>query len=141
MSNTDENSIVGERLRRIRKALKITQTDMGKKLGYSTSSYCEMENGNIGINTKTYMKLSKLFNISLEFLVNGRGEIFYKPVPEVKKDNIEYTFDHNIDSKEKLLSMMNKSTYFCTGVLSLAQEYFHKKEELIRKMMDEGNPK
>jgi len=37
--------------------------------------------GNIGINTLTYMKLSKVFNINLEYLVNGRGGMFYKTVP------------------------------------------------------------
>jgi len=39
--------------------------------------------GYIGIDTQTYMKLTKIFNINLEFLVNGRGGMFYKAVPDV----------------------------------------------------------
>ena len=140
MSNTSENAVVGERLRRIRKYLKMTQANMGKKLGYSTSTYCEFENGNIGINTLTYMKLSKIFNINLEYLVNGRGGMFYKAVPDAEEKNVEYTFDKNIDSKEKLLSMMERSTYFCHSVLALAQEFYHNKEELLLQMLEEPNP-
>ena len=141
MSNTSENAVVGERLRRIRKHLKITQADMSKKLGYSTSTYCEFENGNIGINTLTYMKLSKIFNINLEYLVNGRGGMFYKNVPGADDEKyIDYTFDKHIDSKEKLLSMMERSTYFCHSVLALAQEFYHNKEELLVQMLEEPNP-
>lgn len=142
MSNTNENAIVGERLRQIRKYLKMTQAGMGKKLGYSTSTYCEFENGNIGISTLTYMKLSKIFNVNLEFLVNGRGGMFYKAISGTDdQKNIEYTFDKNIDSKEKLLSMMTKSTFFCHNVLALAQEFFHTKGALILEMLDEPEPK
>ena len=142
MKHTDENVIVGERLRRIRKYLKMTQANMGKKLGYSTSTYCEFENGNIGINTQTYIKLSKIFNVNLEFLVNGRGGMFYKAVPGTGDEkDIDYTFDKYIDSKEKLLGMMDRSIFFCHSILALAQEFFHTKEDLILKMLDVPKPK
>ena len=44
--------------------------------------------GYIGINTQTYMKLTKTFNINLEFLVSGRGRMFYKAVPDANDKKI-----------------------------------------------------
>ncbi len=142
MNPTEENAVVGERLRKIRKALRITQKKMGKSLGYSASTYCEIENGNIGINTMTYMKLAELYNVNFEYLFNERGGMFYKSVPEeIEKERREYTFDKNIDSAEKLYSMMKQSSFFCHIVLAQAQEIFHTKEKLIRDLMDSPSSK
>lgn len=137
VNDMDENAIVGQRLKRIRKSLKITQAQMGEKLGKSPSSYNEIEKGKVGISTKMYIKLSELFNVNLNFLVNGRGEMFYSPEPEFNSETVEYTFDKNIDSREKLMYMMKKSTFFCHSVLALAQEFYHKKGSIIREMLEE----
>jgi transcriptional regulator with XRE-family HTH domain len=144
MKSSDENVIVGERLKRIRKALRIKQKDMAKTLGYSASNFCEIESGAIGINTQTYINLSNEYNINVEYLLNGRGGMFYKSAPEKEEteiDNTGYTFDSDIDSMEKLVSMMHKSAFFKHSILALAQEFFVNKEELIRKTLNTSENK
>lgn len=144
MSNPDANAVVGQRLKKIRRALRIKQKEMAKILGIAPSSFSEIETGITGINTEMYMNLVKSYNVNLDFLVNGRGEMFYKSeqektVPEI--DDPVYKFDSNIDSIEKLVSMMRKSTYLRLSILTLASEFFMNKEDLIRKNMDASPPK
>ena len=144
MSNPEANAVVGQRLKKIRKALRLKQKEMAKVLGIAPSSFSEIETGITGINTDLYQALSEKFNINIEYLVNGRGEMFYTSEPGKTapgKDDTEYVFDSDIDSIEKLVFMMRKSTYFRLSILQSASEFFMNKEDLIRKNMDTTPPK
>lgn len=67
---------VNARIRALRKKHKFTQAELGKMLGYKTSTYSQMERkGNI--DTELLKNLCKVFNVDVKYLLFGE-------VPEPK---------------------------------------------------------
>lgn len=71
--------MVKDRIKEIRKSLKLSQTDFGKRLGASRDVINNIENGR-NEPTEIILKLiSKEFNISLDWLENGEGDMTLSP--------------------------------------------------------------
>lgn len=65
---------LGNRLRRLRQDRELSIEDVARKLGVSSSTYREWENGR-SIRGEPYVRMRDLFQISLEELMTGkRGE-------------------------------------------------------------------
>ncbi len=63
---------IGKRLKKCRKQRKWTQSKMAMELGYSTAYYNTIENGKAHkINEKSLMKIAKMLDIDLDWLLNG----------------------------------------------------------------------
>lgn len=60
-----------EKLKEIRKNKKFTQKDVAQKLNISQQTYSDYENGKSEPNIDVLKKLSKLFNISIDNLVDN----------------------------------------------------------------------
>ncbi|MGE5630249.1 MAG: helix-turn-helix transcriptional regulator [Caulobacteraceae bacterium] len=58
------------KLKAARESSKLTQEQVAKKLNYSKSHYCMIENGQRGISVEKAMILSKLFDKPIEELFN-----------------------------------------------------------------------
>lgn len=68
---------INERLKEIRKALNLNQSDMAEKLGMKQGSYSGIESGKKGtITKKTEKMLEYLFDVNIDYLLNGKGEMF-----------------------------------------------------------------
>ena len=63
----------GERLKELRKAKKLKQTDMANFLEITSRHYQAMEYGKINIPTLTLITLADYFDVSLDYLV-GRSD-------------------------------------------------------------------
>lgn len=62
----------------LRKKLNLTQEEIGKKLGVTRGAISRMESGTYKI-TETMAKLiCNEFNVNIEWLMNGKGEMFIK---------------------------------------------------------------
>ena len=121
---TKELAEIGERLKKVRKYLDLQQNTMADKLGITAAYLSEIEKGKSTPSGELFLKITKTFNISLEYLFLGRGPILYslKPIES-------FSFDSDVDSVEKLNWMMEKSKFFRTLILGSAQ----------RIMLDEGD--
>lgn len=86
--------INGKRLKELRKAKGLNQTELGEILGVSKSSICCYENGTRNPALETVIDLMHLFGVSADYLL-GTDNI----VKVVKNDDISYTSL----SKEELL--------------------------------------
>ena len=60
----------GDNLKRIRKKMKLTQQEMGDKMGISQSYLSDMENSRKGPSVNTALLTAKRLNISVKELVN-----------------------------------------------------------------------
>lgn len=69
------NANSSNRLKSVRTALGLSQTDMANKLGYNQSYYSEIERGIKGITSKMANNLFALFEVSTDWLINGIGDI------------------------------------------------------------------
>jgi len=67
---------VQERLRSVRKMLKMNQTDFGKRIGLSQGGYGAVETGIRKLTERTIMQICQEFNINEKWLRTGTGKIF-----------------------------------------------------------------
>ena len=97
--------MIGERLERLRKDQKLKQKDMAKILGIDSSSYSKIESGKLSLTVKHLFKLAETFNISLDWLLMGKGEAspdcpdygkFTESVKEMLSDMQNPGYLHNI---------------------------------------------
>lgn len=73
MQLTDMTKINGNTLVGLRKARKLTQSQVAKQLGISVSHLSDVENDRKGVSVHLLYKLSKLYNVTMEDLINGNG--------------------------------------------------------------------
>lgn len=121
---------IGQRLKQVRKYLDIQQNTMADNLGITAAYLSEIEKGKSTPSGELFLKITKTYNISLEYLFLGRGDMIYPSKP-----NESFTFDPDIDSIEKLTWMMRKSKYFNSLILNTAQRLMLEQEEVIIKSL------
>ena len=66
--------LLQERLKKLRKNKRLTQTDVASYLGLTTSAVYKYEVGKAEPNTETLQNYSKLFNVSLNYLLTGTSD-------------------------------------------------------------------
>jgi transcriptional regulator with XRE-family HTH domain len=68
---------VNERLALVRKTLKLTQREFAEKISVTTGFIGTMETGDRKVNPRIMKLVSSTFNINLQWLETGEGEMFY----------------------------------------------------------------
>jgi transcriptional regulator with XRE-family HTH domain len=68
---------VNERLAQARKALKLTQREFAEKISVTTGFVASMEIGDRKVNPRIMKLISSIFNVNLQWLETGDGEMFY----------------------------------------------------------------
>jgi transcriptional regulator with XRE-family HTH domain len=64
----------GERLKKIRIELGLSQSEMAKKLEMTQGGYSDIERGNVLISSRTLVIIGKSFNIDLNWLIKGAAD-------------------------------------------------------------------
>lgn len=65
-----------ERVKTLRKELKLTQTEFGEKLGRNVRTIQYYEAGNRQIDSATIKLICSVYNVNPDWLLNGTGEMF-----------------------------------------------------------------
>jgi repressor LexA len=73
-----DKKAVGERIRLIRKALGLTQAEMGEKIGRSWKTINRWEAGERDVPNTALKLISSTFGVSYEWLKTGQGEMWEK---------------------------------------------------------------
>jgi transcriptional regulator with XRE-family HTH domain len=76
MDKDQEITQIGKRLSEIRNSLGFLQKDFAKELGISGASLSEIEAGNAKPRLEVYYNLLHKFNVSPDYWLLGKGEIF-----------------------------------------------------------------
>lgn len=121
---------MGERLRKVRKILEITQQQLADKLGVSRSNIAGYEAGRNDPGDAFISLFCKLYNVNEEWLRHGSGEMFI----EIDRENQLMIWSANIlkdesDSFKKrfirMLMDLNESDWETIEKIALA---LHKKD-------------
>ena len=64
----------GERIRKRRILLGMTQEEMAEKIGRAYKYYQDIERGSCGISVETLIKLGAALNISLDYIIYGNQD-------------------------------------------------------------------
>jgi transcriptional regulator with XRE-family HTH domain len=84
---------VGDRIRELRKSLKISQAELAKKIGVSSGNVGDWERGRAKPGVDALINLSKFFNKSIDWLITGEEpKCSYDEYPDeivLKKQDIK----------------------------------------------------
>ena len=93
----------GERVREIRKSLKLTLEKFGEKLGVRKSAISDIESGRNSLTDQMAKAICRTYNVNYDWLLDGEGEMFSN-VPKTILDELckQYELD---DFDKSLLEM------------------------------------
>jgi len=132
---TEEIAAIGNRIKQVRTHLRIQQKEMAQKLGITSAHLSEIEKGKSSPSIEVVLKITNIYNMSLEFLFLGRGEMLY--ISGLEKAPEKFTFDSSVTSREKLIWMLKKSDYFSILVMGSAAKVMLEQYDLILKTVSE----
>lgn len=72
MDIKEELMLVGERIRVFRRRRKLTQTELGKQIGYSMNGIAKIEQGNSDPKFSSLLKIAGALGVDVENLVGDR---------------------------------------------------------------------
>ncbi len=73
---------MNERIKELRKTLKMTQERFGERLGVKKNAVSQLENGINNLSDQMFKSICREFNVNPEWLRNGTGEMFALPEDE-----------------------------------------------------------
>lgn len=102
-----------KRLKQARKSLGLNQSDFAKYLGLTQTGYSMIENGRNPLSERHIKVICKTFNISENWLQNGRGSMFScspyeKELTEILNSLEPETQEYLFKMAKELLSTQNK---------------------------------
>lgn len=68
--------ILGNRIKKLRKELDLTQQELGKRIGIKPNSISLIESGNRNASEQVILSICREFNVSEAWLRTGEGEMF-----------------------------------------------------------------
>lgn len=101
--NKKTRAEIGARLRAIREKLGLLQADFASKLGIARSTCYRCEKGECFLPMEAMQELAKSFNVSLNWLALGQGEMFL--VNAAASDEVLAFVKENSEVEEHLLLM------------------------------------
>ena len=81
-------STQGERLKKIRQALNMSQQEFGDKLEDSKQYFSNLENDRNTLSNEKLVSLLVDFNVNLNYLLGNVGELFVNTAPKSLKQEI-----------------------------------------------------
>ena len=101
------------RLKEVRKSAGLTQREVAAYVGVNQNTYSYWENGKTKIDSESIAKLAKLFNVSIDYLLDGSPcktniENFISEKPAVRSDEEKLLGVYNSldqESKAQLMSV------------------------------------
>ena len=90
--------MLGDKVKKLRKELKITQSELAKNIGVSQSTIVMIEGNKQGASSETLMKLAKTLNTTAEYLLSENNEDNKSNIPDKinEKDKKSITKDLKI---------------------------------------------
>ena len=68
--------MLGDRLKKLRETLQLTQAEMAGKLELQPSAISQMENNRTNPSLETFLKFSDSYGVNLHWLITGQGSMF-----------------------------------------------------------------
>lgn len=100
---------LGERIQKLRKQKKLTQTELAKQIDISLPQLVRYETKNVQPTASTLNKLAMIFDVSIDFLVNGN--IDEKAANNIEDSTLLKKFrainDMSIEDKDVIITLID----------------------------------
>lgn len=129
----------GERLRKVRAQLKISQKDFAANLGVAASYLSEIESGKTRPGYNFLIKLAGVFKVSSNWILLGKGGMFLTDENDwlIGKQD----FGAQTESIRQLLGYFAKSPLVRLSVIAFASKFLLTNEASIRKDIEKHQGK
>lgn len=128
--------MLGNKVKKLRKSLGITQSDLAKTIGVSQSTIGMIEGNRQGTSNDTLIKLAKTLNTTAEYLLSDDEEM--ESTKEIKKER-DYSLtikeQENIDAEAKKI-IDDLAISFSKNKDSLNEEDYFAIENAIRSTLE-----
>lgn len=84
------------RIKKLRNALKLSQSNFGKPLGVTRTAVCSWENGRREISNYLIISICREYNVNRDWLVDGTGDMF-SDFPDTIWNDLSERFDLSDD--------------------------------------------
>ena len=101
---------MNERIKKVRKILKLTQEQFGKKIGVTGSACSTMESGKNNPSSQTIKSICREFDVNENWLRTGEGEMFVTKSPEQEIEDFLATVVKDQGFKKRFVNMLAKMT-------------------------------
>lgn len=88
-----------DRFKILRKTLKLSQNEIGEKLGVTRSAISRLESGDINFTEQMTKSICREFNVDYIWLTTGKGEMF-ADLPETIIDELCIQYDLDEDDRK-----------------------------------------
>jgi len=102
------NVSIKDRIKMLRKALKLSQGEFGKRIYISQSLLTEIESGNRNINNRTIQLIVTEYNVNKNWLLTGKESMFFETPPDYKKEQLLRIFNELDDMLQDYLLIQSK---------------------------------
>lgn len=133
--------VLGENIKRLRQSNQYSQEKLAEKLGVSRQAIAKWENGDTSPDLTNFVEIARLFQVTLDDLVNYSENEYGLGVPPQGKHIFgSVKIDHNrcIELPEKAMTVLN--LHIGDELLVLGDEgegvALVKKDEFLKKMQD-----
>lgn len=122
---------IGSRIKLIRKKLFLQQKDVAAAIGVSSSHLSEVESGKSSANADFILKLSVRYNVSVEYIFHGRGEIFYRDESKLTDD--PFDFNGAVNSIADFNWLIKHSSYVRISAMAFVSKLLLTEEAEIKR--------
>ena len=113
------------RIKLLRKDLKLTQKEFGDAIKVSNSNISNIENGSVNLTDRNIYEICSKFNVNKDWLKHGIGDVYIDLNKEDEIKNIinEFIDDNNAVKKDILSSLLKVHD---ENTLKLISDMIHK---------------
>lgn len=120
---------MNERIKKLRKALDLTQQEFASKIGVKRNTVATYEMGRSVPSDSALSLICKTFNVNEQWLRTGEGEMFNQP--QSRKDEIQHMVERMMEGRKaefkyRLISVLNRLDESQWGIL----------EDYLREILD-----
>ena len=127
------DKVLGNRIKQIRKTLRLRQVDFAKQLNMSGPSLSELETGKYKPGFDCLMALASTFKVNLYYVFFGEGEMFFEGVQPSASSS---TLAVDNEPIRKFFWYFERSTIIRYHMLSVFQSKLFDDEKNIAKEID-----
>ncbi|MCP5054948.1 MAG: helix-turn-helix transcriptional regulator [bacterium] len=143
--NKSESAKFADRFKQIRKMFQVPQGQMAIKVGVTRTTYTRYESGELLPGRLTLIKLAKLYNISMDWLLLNKGPMLYKEKEgQIKEDqkNTALKKDKQLEwvrnEAEEMLEYMSRYPMFHHEMLTHFHRFKLENKDLVEPSAEEG---
>jgi len=114
--------------------LRLSQRELAESFHMSCSYLSEIENGKGNPGPEFFLKLSDDYNVRIEYLFHGIGEMFYGTQRTI--DSEEFDFSENVDTIGKVVWLMEHSPFFKNTILGFASKFLLDNERILKRSIE-----